>query len=67
MHLSILEAFHVLNIPRIIALHAFFGLHGVIWSMTITEVITSVMGLTFFVIFNKKLKKESSTDVLQAI
>ncbi|MHA6530606.1 MATE family efflux transporter [Paenibacillus sp. BAC0078] len=46
----------VLFIPMIIVLHRFFGLHGVIWSMTVTEVTTSVIGLILFVIFNRKLK-----------
>ncbi|MEK3862795.1 MATE family efflux transporter [Paenibacillus sp. FSL H7-0716] len=45
----------VLFIPMIIVLHSFFGLHGVIWSMTVTEVITSVMGVVLFMIFRKKL------------
>ncbi|MNO38141.1 hypothetical protein D3C76_282360 [compost metagenome] len=49
----------VLFIPMIIVLHATLGLHGVIWSMTVTEVITSVMGVILFMIFRKKLK---STD-----
>jgi putative MATE family efflux protein len=46
----------VLFIPMIIVLHSIFGLHGVIWSMTVTEVITSVMGVILFMIFRKKLK-----------
>ncbi|MNV83784.1 Multidrug export protein MepA [compost metagenome] len=46
----------VLFIPMIIVLHSVFGLHGVIWSMTITEVITSLMGVILFMIFSKKLK-----------
>ncbi|OMD35446.1 MULTISPECIES: MATE family efflux transporter [Paenibacillus] len=45
----------VLFIPMIIVLHSIFGLHGVIWSMTVTEVITSVMGVVLFMIFRKKL------------
>jgi len=52
----------VLYIPLIILLHAFFGLHGVIWSMTVTEVITSVMGLVLFIRFNTRLKKAGSAD-----
>lgn len=49
----------VLYIPVIIVLHYLFGLNGVIWSMTVTEVITSVMGVILFVLFNRKLKKAS--------
>ncbi|MFE4713931.1 MATE family efflux transporter [Paenibacillus sp. NPDC056722] len=47
----------VLYIPVIVLLHSIFGLHGVIWSMTVTEVITCVMGLLLFIPFNKKIKK----------
>lgn len=47
----------ILYIPVIIILHNFFGLHGVIWSMTITEIITCMMGLILYVLFNYKLKK----------
>ncbi|WP_379134113.1 MATE family efflux transporter [Paenibacillus sp. sgz500958] len=46
----------VLYIPMIILLHSLFGLHGVIWSMTVTEVITCFMGLILFIPFNQKLK-----------
>jgi multidrug efflux pump len=45
----------VLYIPMIIVLHLLFGLHGVIWSMTVTEVITCLMGLILFIPFRKKL------------
>ena len=48
----------VLYIPMIILLHYLFGLHGVIWSMTITEVITCLMGIVLFVPFNRKLKQQ---------
>lgn len=46
----------VLFIPMIILLHSLFGLHGVIWSMTVTEFITCFMGIILFIPFNKKLK-----------
>jgi Na+-driven multidrug efflux pump len=52
----------VLYIPVIIVLHYIFGLNGVIWSMTVTEVITSVMGVVLFVIFNRKLKRLSKEE-----
>ncbi|WP_379161565.1 MATE family efflux transporter [Paenibacillus sp. sgz5001063] len=52
----------VLFIPVIILLHQFFGLHGVIWSMTVTEVITSVMGLVLYMNFSRKLKKLERDD-----
>lgn len=45
----------VLYIPTIIILHASFGLHGVIWSMTVTELITCLLGLILFIPFSRKL------------
>ncbi|URZ07711.1 MATE family efflux transporter [Clostridium felsineum] len=47
----------ILFIPVIIVLNNFFGLHGVIWSMTITEIITFLIGVMLYIIFNNKLKK----------
>jgi putative MATE family efflux protein len=47
----------ILFIPVIIVLNNFFGLHGVIWSMTITEIITFLTGVILYIIFNNKLKK----------
>lgn len=46
----------ILFIPVIIVLNNFFGLHGVIWSMTITEIITFLTGVILYIIFNNKLK-----------
>lgn len=46
-----------LFIPVIIILHNLFGLNGVIWAMTITEVITCITGGILYIIFNSKLKK----------
>jgi Na+-driven multidrug efflux pump len=47
----------ILFIPVIIILHNFWGLHGIIWSMTITEVITSIMGVIMFIIFKRKVHR----------
>lgn len=47
----------ILFIPVIIVLNNFLGLHGVIWSMTITEIITFLIGVILYIIFNNKLKK----------
>jgi len=44
----------VLFIPVIIMLHSVYGLHGVIWSMTITETITCLMGASLFTLYGKK-------------
>ncbi|MFL0250203.1 MATE family efflux transporter [Clostridium neuense] len=49
----------ILYIPTVILLHNFFGLHGVIWSMTITEIITCITGLILYIIFSYKIKKNS--------
>ncbi|WP_088186119.1 MATE family efflux transporter [Desulfosporosinus sp. FKA] len=46
----------ILFIPVIIILHKFFELHGVIWSMTVTEVITFIVGLILYILFNYRLK-----------
>lgn len=46
-----------LYIPVVITLHYFYGLHGLIWSMTITEITTCLIGIFLFIIYNKKLKK----------
>jgi len=50
----------ILFIPVIIILHKFFGLHGVIWSMTVTEVITCIMGVVLYIIFNGKINSSSA-------
>ncbi len=42
----------ILFIPVIIVLNNFYGLHGVIWSMTITEIITFLTGAILYIIFN---------------
>lgn len=47
----------LLFIPVVIALHYFFGLNGLIWSMTITEVITFVMGLVLLFPYLKKVRR----------
>ncbi|MCD2346898.1 MATE family efflux transporter [Clostridium guangxiense] len=46
----------ILYIPIVIILHSFFGLQGVIWSMTITEIITCMTGLILYIIFSYKMK-----------
>ncbi|MNI36599.1 Multidrug export protein MepA [compost metagenome] len=47
----------ILYIPVIFILHAQFGLHGVIWSMTVTELMTTILGIVLFLIFRLKIKK----------
>ncbi|WML42427.1 MATE family efflux transporter [Neobacillus sp. PS3-40] len=50
----------VLFIPVIIVLHYFFGLHGIVWSMTISEVITCAMGLVLFIFYTKKINSSEN-------
>ncbi|AAK80439.1 putative MATE family efflux protein [Clostridium acetobutylicum] len=45
----------MLYIPVIILLHHFFGLDGVIWSMTITEIITFFVALILYIPFKLSL------------
>jgi multidrug efflux pump len=47
----------VLFIPVIVVLQHFFGLQGVIWSMTAAEGFTFVIGTVLFIIYTKKLKE----------
>lgn len=50
-----------LYIPVVIVLHYFLGLHGVIWSSTITEFITCILGIILFINFNKKINTNNIT------
>lgn len=47
----------ILYIPIIIILHKLFGLHGIIWSMAVTEIITFIIGLILYIYFNYTIKK----------
>ncbi|MEH7452657.1 MATE family efflux transporter [Gottfriedia acidiceleris] len=47
----------VLFIPVIIILHHFYGLNGIIWSLTLTEGITFIMGAILMIPYLRKLKK----------
>ncbi|MEH7095016.1 MATE family efflux transporter [Neobacillus vireti] len=53
----------LLYIPVVITLHHFFGLHGVVWSMTITEVLTCTIGLSLFFFYAKKLSRIENEGV----
>ncbi|CEN92911.1 MATE efflux family protein [[Clostridium] sordellii] len=46
-----------LYIPMVIVLHYYFGLHGLVWSITITEVITCLIGLILYIPYSKKTMK----------
>ncbi|WP_088012787.1 MATE family efflux transporter [Gottfriedia acidiceleris] len=47
----------VLFIPVVIILHHLYGLNGIIWSLTMTEGITFVMGAILMIPYLRKLKK----------
>jgi len=47
----------ILYIPVIVLLHQFFGLHGVIWAIVVTEIITFIMGLILYAFFDYKLRR----------
>ncbi len=51
----------VLYIPMILLLHVLFGLQGIIWSMTVTEVITCLMRLLLYFFFKEKLNIQIET------
>lgn len=54
----------VLSIPVIIIGHSFFGLDGVIWSTTVTELITFVLGIVMFlIVFNPFKSKKIYNEV----
>lgn len=46
-----------LYIPMVIVLHYYFGLHGLVWSITITEVITCLIGVILYIPYSKKIMK----------
>lgn len=46
-----------LYIPIVLVLHYFYGLHGLVWSMTVTEVITFLIGIGLYIPYSMKLKK----------
>ena len=52
MIMSILQG--VSYIVVIIVLHYFFGLHGVIWSMAVTEILMCIIGGIMFIRFKRK-------------
>lgn len=45
----------ILFVPTIIILHNYFGLHGIIWSMTVTELLTFCIGLVLYIFMDKQM------------
>lgn len=48
-----------LYIPIVILLHHFYGFHGLVWSMTITEFITFLIGVILYLPYRLKLKNNT--------
>lgn len=53
----------LLFIPVIVLLHNWLGLSGVIWSMTVTEVITSMIGLVLFAFHLRRLGRQPAAPL----
>ncbi|EOU1475876.1 MATE family efflux transporter [Clostridium perfringens] len=53
-----------LYIPVVITLHYFYGLHGLIWSMTITEITTCLIGIVLLLSITKNSKKYRDLKLL---
>lgn len=56
-----------LYIPIVILLNYFYGLDGLIWSMTVTEIITFLIGAILYIPYSIKLKKESTKNKVSLI
>ena len=50
----------ILLIPIMVSGNYIFGLHGLIWSMTVTEVLTCLVGLCLWINFNRDTTKIDS-------
>ncbi|MPQ30514.1 MATE family efflux transporter [Clostridium estertheticum] len=50
----------ILLIPIMVSGNYIFGLHGLIWSMTVTEVLTCLLGLCLWIKFNRDTTKIDS-------
>lgn len=56
-----------LYIPIVILLNYFYGLDGLIWSMTVTEIITFLIGIVLYIPYSIKLKKSLSKNKVSLI
>ncbi len=52
-----------LFIPVILIAHALFGLPGIVWSLTITEALTCLIGIGLFTFSTKKMAPQASLSV----
>ncbi|QAY60363.1 MATE family efflux transporter [Microbacterium protaetiae] len=56
----------VLFIPVVLVGNAVFGITGVIWAMTVTEVLTFALGILLFVTSHRALEAEPSAQAIEA-
>ncbi|MGC3954391.1 MAG: MATE family efflux transporter [Propionicimonas sp.] len=56
----------VLFVPVVLAGNAVFGITGVIWSMTVTELLTFGLGMALFLAGRRALDREPSAGAVQA-
>ncbi|MGO0986780.1 MATE family efflux transporter [Clostridioides difficile] len=56
-----------LYIPIVILLNYFYGLDGLIWSMTVTEIITFLIGAVLYIPYGIKLKKSLNKNKVSLI
>ncbi|MCC0641065.1 MULTISPECIES: MATE family efflux transporter [unclassified Clostridioides] len=56
-----------LYIPIVILLNYFYGLDGLIWSMTVTEIITFLIGAVLYIPYSINLKKASTKNKVSLI
>jgi multidrug efflux pump len=52
-----------LFIPIILVAHALLGLSGIVWSMTITEALTCLIGIGLFTLSKGKREPEQKRDM----
>lgn len=48
-----------LFIPMVIILHHIYGFNGLVWAMTITEIITFLIGVILYIPYRKRLSREN--------
>jgi Na+-driven multidrug efflux pump len=56
----------VLFIPIVLLGNVVFGITGVIWAMTVTELLTFALGMTLFVLSRRALDAAPSTEAAEA-
>ncbi|MFD1775024.1 MATE family efflux transporter [Paenibacillus rhizophilus] len=52
----------LLFIPVIYLMHEIFGLHGIVWSLAVTEILTCLTGVVMFLLLNRKINENRGKD-----